>query len=229
MKKTLLLSLAIMTMISNQAHAQYSYGDKWYNNPLGFEPLKLHTSMGFIIPAAAVGTCLLLTKNNPSLKQRLSVYNEIGMSWGYKYPKTFLPQNNTGINYQLRKFMSVGIEFDVVLARDDFNSTTGFALRPFARFYPVNQEKWRLYFESGGGLIYTLTEFPKPTEQDGRLGLKLNGITKYGIGSEINLSKSTALMFGMRHIHISNGNAKGEERNPSHDSNGFFLGLSHRL
>lgn len=97
MKKTLLLSLAIMTMISNQAHAQYSYGDKWYNNPLGFEPLKLHTSMGFIIPAAAVGTCLLLTKNNPSLKQRLSVYNEIGMSWGYKYPKTFCLKTTPGL------------------------------------------------------------------------------------------------------------------------------------
>ena len=108
-------------------------------------------------------------------------------------------------------------------------STSGFALRPFARFYPINKEKWRLYFESGGGLIYTLTEFPKPTDQDSRRGLKLNGITKYGIGSDINISKSTAIMFGIRHIHISNGNAKGEERNPSHDSNGFFLGLTHTL
>jgi hypothetical protein len=77
--------------------------------------------------------------------------------------------------------------------------------------------------------VYTFTEFPKPIDQDSRLGLKLNGITKYGVGTDINITKSTAIMFGLRHIHISNGNAKGEERNPSHDSNGFFIGLTRYL
>jgi len=227
--KQMVVLVVFVLLFSFKAAAQYWQGDSWYNNPLGFEPLKLHTSMGFIVPAMAVGTCVLITKKNPSLKHKISVYNEIGLSWGYKYPNTFLPQNNTGINYQLRKFMSIGMEFDVVFAKDNFNSTSGFALRPFARFYTINKEKWRLYFESGGGLIYTLTDFPKPTDQDNRLGLKINGITKYGIGSDINVSKSTSIMFGVRHIHISNGNAKGEERNPSHDSNGFFLGLTHYL
>ncbi|WP_412464461.1 acyloxyacyl hydrolase [Flavobacterium mekongense] len=229
MKTTVLWVVIFTTICTTHTQAQYAYGDKWYNNPLGFEPVKLHTSMGFIIPAAVVGTCLLFTKNNPELKNRISIYNEIGLSWGYKYPNTFLPQNNTGINYQLRKFMSVGVECNVVFAKDDFNATTGFAIRPFARFYPINTEKWRLYFESGGGLIYTLTEFPKATNEDSRKGLKLNGITKYGIGTDINITKKTAIMFGIRHIHISNGNTKGVERNPSHDSNGFFIGLSHFL
>lgn len=229
MKKITLLTVVIATLLSYKTQAQFAYGEKWYQNPLGFEPLKLHTSMGFILPAAAVGGCLLLTQKDPSLKQRLSVYNEVGLSWGYKYLHTFLPQHNTGINYQLRKYLSVGVEFDLVLAQDDFNSTTGFALRPFARFYPIYRESWKLYFESGGGFIYTLTEFPQPTDQDDRLGLKLNGITKYGLGSEIRVSKKTNLLCGVRHIHISNGNAKGVERNPSHDSNGFFLGLSRGL
>ena len=140
-----------------------------------------------------------------------------------------MPQNNLGINFQLRKFISVGIELDIYFPRDNFNKTTGFALRPFARFYPLNKEKWRLYFESGGGFIYLLNEFPEPTDQDNRLGTQWNGTTKYGIGSEINASESTAIIFGVRHLHISNGNTKGAERNPSHDSNGFFLGLSYRL
>lgn len=227
LKKIILVLLVVGSFHS--ATAQYSYGDRWYNNPLGFEPLKLHTSMGFIVPAVAVGTCLLLTKKDPSLAGRLSFYNEVGVSWGYKYPYTFLPGNNTGINYQLRKFMSVGVELDVLFPRDDFNQTTGFAIRPFARFYAFNKPGWRLYFESGGGFVYTTTEFPRPTDQDGRLGLKLNGITKYGIGSEINITEKAAVMFGIRHIHISNGNAKGVERNPSHDSNGFFVGLAHRF
>lgn len=185
--------------------------------------------MGFILPAAAVGACLLLTKKDPNLANRLSVYNETGLSWGYKYPHTFMPQNNTGVNFMLRRWMSVGVEFDVLFPRDDYNSTTGFAIRPFARFYPVNREKWRLYFESGGGMIYLLEEFPKPTVQDDRIGTFWNGMTKYGIGAEINLNHHNALMFGVRHLHISNGNTKGEDRNPSHDSNGFFIGLSRRI
>ncbi len=185
--------------------------------------------MGFIVPAVAVGTCLLLTKKDTALQQKFSIYNEIGLSWGYKYPHTFMPTNNTGITYQLRKYMAVGVEFDILFPRDDFNKTTGFAVRPFARFYAINKQKWQLYFESGGGLVYTFTEFPKPTDQDNRLGLQLNGITKYGIGSGITIHKNASIMVGIRHLHISNGNIKGVAHNPSHDSNGFFLGLTHTL
>lgn len=227
--KLILVTTVLLLFISQQSRAQYPYGDHWYTNPLGFKPLELHAGMGFLVPAVAVGTIMLLTKKDTSLHNRLSVYNETGLSWGYKYPHTFMPQNNTGINFMLRKYMSVGVEFDIYLPRDNFNKTTGFAIRPFARFYPVNTEKWRMYFESGGGFIYMLDQFPKPTDQDNRLGTNWNGTTKYGLGSEINFNKSTAILFGVRHLHISNGNTKGEERNPSHDSNGFFIGISHKL
>lgn len=227
--KLITVSTILLLLISQQSRAQYPYGDHWYTNPLGFKPLELHAGMGFLVPAVAVGTVMLLSKKDTSLHNRLSVYNETGLSWGYKYPHTFMPQNNTGINFMLRKYMSVGVEFDVYLPRDDFNKTTGFAIRPFARFYPVNKEKWRMYFESGGGFIYLVDQFPKPTDQDNRLGTNWNGTTKYGLGSEINFNKSNAIMFGVRHLHISNGNKKGAERNPSHDSNGFFVGISHKL
>jgi hypothetical protein len=229
MKKIGILFLSILILSTSCVRAQFAYGDHWYTNPLGFEPLNLHAMQGFLVPAIAVGACMLLTKKDPNMQHRLSIYNEIGLSWGYKYPYTFLAQNNTGINFQLRKFMSVGVEFAVYLPRDDFNKTLGLAIRPFARFYPVNKDKWRLYFESGGGFIYLFNEFPKPTDQDNRLGTHWNGTTKYGLGSEINISSFSSLMFGIRHIHISNGNKKGVERNPSHDSNGFFVGISHRF
>lgn len=218
-----------MLLQTSSTKAQFAYGDHWYQNPLGFKPLNLHAAQGFVIPAVAVGVTMLLTKKDSGLHKRLSIYNETGLSWGYKYPHTFLPQNNTGINFQLRKFMSIGVEFDIYFPKDDFNKTTGFAIRPFARFYPVNKSKWRLYFESGGGFIYLLDNFPKPTDQDNRPGTRWNGTTKYGLGSEINFSKSNAITFGIRHVHISNGNRKGVERNPSHDSNGFFAGLCHKL
>lgn len=228
MKKAVYTTLLFL-LFFGKGHAQYAYQDSWYTNPLGFEPVKLHTSMGFIIPAIAVGACLLFTDRDTALTKRISIYNESGFSWGYKYPQTFLPQNNTGINFQLRRWMSIGVEFDAVFPKDRYNSAFGFAIRPFARFYPVNKQSWRLYFESGGGFIYLDKEFPLPTEQDNRLGTHFNGITKYGLGAEINVIEDAAVVFGVRHIHISNGDSKGVERNPSHDSNGFFVGFSYKI
>lgn len=229
MKFKIILVLIFVFIFTSNSKSQFAYGDNWLNNPLGFEPLKLHTSMGIILPAAAVGILLLTTKNNNTLNNKLSLYNEASFSFGYKYPNTFLPQYNVGVNYFLRDFMSVGAEFSLTYFSDDFNKTTGISIRPFARFYPVNNKNWKLYFESGGGLIYTFTDFPKPTDQDGRNGLSLNGITKYGIGGEFNLSPKTSLSFGVKHLHISNGNTKGVERNPSHDSNGFSFGINHNF
>lgn len=227
--KNRLWIVIVFAMLYIPANAQYASGDTWYNNPLGFEPLKLHTAMGFIVPATAVGVCMLLTAKDTSLKHRFAVYNESGVSWGYKYPHTLLLQNNTGITVQLRRFMSIGVEFSLYRPQDDYNKTVGFAIRPFARFYPVQTQRWKLYFESGGGFIYFIDAFPKPTSQDNRLGTYWNGTTKYGIGTEWNINQSNALMFGIRHVHVSNGNTKGVERNPSHDSNGFFIGITHRL
>ena len=227
--KISILVIIWVLMLFNTTKAQFSYGDHWYDNPLGFEPIKLHTSMGFILPAVAVGTCLLLTHSDSTLKNRISIYNESGFSWGYKYPYTFMSQNNTGLDFQLRKWMSLGFEFDLYVPTDSYNRTIGFAIRPFARFYPINNNKWRLYFESGGGMVYFLKNFPKPTDRDNRLGTYWNGTTKYGIGSQINITKMTSVLFGIRHLHVSNGNTKGVNRNPSHDSNGFFVGFSHKF
>lgn len=226
---SLKLLVIIYLLWCKEVSAQYPYGEKWYQNPLGFRPLNLHTSMAFFVPAVAVGASVLLTKKDPNLKNRLCIYNESGFSWGYKYPQTFISQNNTGINFMLRRWLSIGADFEVVFPKDKFNSTTGFAIRPFARFYPINRSKWKLYFESGGGLVYLIDEFPTSTDQDPRLGTNLNGITKYGLGAEVNMANNTSILIGIRHLHISNGNTSGVERNPSHDSNGFFVGFSRSL
>lgn len=229
MKLKNLTTLFLICLIVYKVKAQNPYGEYWYQNPLGFNPIKLHTSMGFLLPAVTVGTCLLLSNDSKEFKKKFSIYSEIAPSYGYKYPYTFLPQFNTGFNYELRKFMSIGVEFGAIFPHDSYNKTFGLDIKPFARFYPINHKNWRLFFESGGGLVFTADEFPLPNEKDNRLGLQLNGITKYGLGAEINTSAHTAVLFGIRHVHLSNGNAKGVERNPSHDSNGFFIGMSHTL
>lgn len=229
MKRIVLFISLIILFFSQIIYGQsFPYGDHWYDNPLGFDPVELHTKNGFLIPAIVIGVCLLTTNTDSQLVDKLGYYNESGISWGYKYPYTTLFQNNTGIQLFLRTWMSIGIDIGCYFPRDAFNSTAGVSIRPFARFYPVNTNKWRMFFESGGGFIYFLDQFPKPTDQDSRLGTNWNGTTRYGLGGELNLGTTTSLLLGIRHVHVSNGNTKGVERNPSHDSNGFFIGLSYR-
>jgi hypothetical protein len=150
----------------------------------------------------------------------------MGVTTGYKYPYSTVIQNNTGVNLMMRKWMSVGAEFSTTNPFDNYNNTLGFAVRPFARFYGVNKPVWKVWFEAGGGIVYFTDNFPKPTLQDNRNGTFWNGTTKYGIGASIRLKNNMDILFGARHLHISNGNTKGTERNPSHDSNGLFAGLN---
>ncbi|GAA4468009.1 hypothetical protein GCM10023093_24790 [Nemorincola caseinilytica] len=133
------------------------------------------------------------------------------------------------MNFQLRKWMSIGIEAHLYFMRDMYNNTMGTALRPFARFYMANRANWRLYLSSGGGLIYCIDPFPAPTFNDGRIGTRLNGTTRYDLSTEIRFSPRTFFTAGICHLHISNGNTKRVDRNPSHDSNGFIFGISHML
>jgi len=227
MKKPGLAGFVLMGLFINATRVFGRTGDRWYENPLGFEPVKLHSGMGFLLPAAAVGACLMFTSREARSGSAISIYNESGFSWGYKEPHTFLAQNDSGVNIHLRRWMSIGAELDAYFPRDRFNRTFGLAIRLFARFYPVNTDRWKLYFESGGGIVCFLDRFPKPTPDDPRLGTRINGTTKYGLGSQIRFSRKTSVLFGVRHVHISNANARGIERNPSHDSNGLYLGFSH--
>lgn len=224
MKKLTLLALIGIFSVAHSG-AQYAQGDSWRTNPLGFEPLGLHTRMGFILPAAAAGIILLTTKSYDGAE--VSFFDTLGYSRGYKYPETNLFQNNVGVNYQVRKYLSIGAEFSWYRPFDDFNGTDGFGLRPFARFFFLSGSRLKLYFESGGGIIGFLDEFPKPTDRDGRLGTFINGTTKYGLGGEIAVSDEISVILGVQHVHVSNGNTLGAERNPSHDSNGGFLGIAY--
>lgn len=225
MKLRIILAIGIFSLFSINSKAQSVFEDFSYQNPLGFYPLELHAANGFILPALAVGACLLFTQKDSSLNKKLKLYGELNPSWGSDYPFTFIPQCNLGMQYPLRKYLTIGLELGSVFPQDAFNQTVGVDLRPFARFYPIRKKHFKYFFECGCGLLFTLDKFPKPTDQDDRLGLQLNGITKYGIGMEILFSDKCSGQFGVRHLHISNGNIQGVERNPSHDSNGLFLGL----
>lgn len=224
-----------MPLLCLHLAAQAQFGSlppftKWHQNPLGFQPLNLHTSSGLIIPGAAAAICLLLSQKDTALVRKISWFNEVGYSKGYYASRTHVWQNNFGMLFHARKWLAFGGEFNTYHVSDDVNNTWGFGLRPFVRFYPLHRERLRLYFESGAGVMYFLQKFPQPSGffGDNRTGTNWNGSPKYGIGAEWQLNSKLSLQLGIRHVHVSNGNTWGKENNPGHDSNGINLGLLYR-
>jgi opacity protein-like surface antigen len=94
----------------------------------------------------------------------------------------------------------------------------------------VYKDNFKLFFQSGAGLILFADNYPKPSGffGDNREGTKLNGSPKYGFGTEFNLSKQFSAQAGFWHVHFSNGDNPSYERNPGHDSNGFSVGLVYK-
>lgn len=237
MKSKIALTSVLLLMLTLSLHGQVdnSFGSlppftKWYQNPLGVSPLALHTGNGLIVPAIAAGAILIFTKKDSTLINRLTVFDDAGYTKGYYGSYSNVFHNNLGINYTLRKYLSVGVELTMVFVTDEVNQTPGIGIRPFFRFYPINQEAFKLYFSSGAGLIYFFNNFPQPSGffGDMREGTKLNGCPKYGMGAEIKISRRLYLNAGFWHIHFSNGDHPDYSRNPGHDSNGFSVGLTYK-
>lgn len=224
---TVLLLLAVAHVAEGQKmYPQYT---KWYQDPLGLRPVELSSAPGFIWGAAAVTACLLLTKKDSSFHKRIYLYEDAGVGGGYKAPYTLVIQNSTGLLYKVRSWMAVGAAFNSFYLTDNINNTLAFGVRPFARWYVVRQRRVNLFFEYGAGVSYSLNKFPLTGTGWGgdtaRTGTHFNFTPQYGIGTEWKISGNVLLQAGARHTHLSNGNIKGIDRNPSHDSNGFFVGL----
>ena len=212
-----------------QAQGAYPPFTKWYQDPLGLKPLELSTAFGFVWGSAAVAASIIFTKKNIALKKNMSSYYETGFTMGYKWPYTTSFQNDMGFIYDIREWMSAGLGWISFRFNDKINNTWCFGIRPFARWYPYKSKKVTLYFEYGAGICYSLKQFPLTgtgwDADTARTGTKFNLTSKYGIGAVFKCNDRFSLQFGIKHFHLSNGNIEGIKRNPSHDSNGLFLGL----
>ena len=214
---------------NSQSPGLYPPYTKWYQDPLGLKPLELSTAFGFLWGSTAVAACFILAKKDTVFQKHISIYQETGFSFGYKPPYTAVFQQEAGLLYDLRKRMALGLGFTCFQFNDKINKTWSFGIRPFARWYPYKSKKVNLFFEYGAGISYAIDRFPLTgtgLEADtARTGTRFNFTTKYGIGAEFHFSKNLSLQTGARHFHLSNGNISGIQRNPSHDSNGFFAGI----
>jgi hypothetical protein len=202
---------------------------KWYQDPLGLKPLGLSSAAGFGWASLTSAAYFILSKKDTAFQKQLLLYQESGLGFGYKPPYTRTFQSNIGFMYRQRKRISLGFELNSFHFSDGINNTWSFGMRPFARWYFVDHKRIKLFFEYGAGVTFGLERFPL-TGTDlkwdtARTGTKFNFSTKYGVGGEYIIAKRLHIQAGLRHFHISNGNIRGIARNPSHDSNGFFVGL----
>lgn len=226
----------LVLFISIQLHAQkpgvgqYPPFTKWYQNPLGLSPLSLHTANGLYLPALATVAILIFSDKDSSALRTCSVYADTGVSFGYYASKTTVYQQDVGVLFPVRWFLSLGAEISTVHVVDNVNDAWGTGIRPFARFYLMQSETVKLYFQSGAGLIRFGDNFPQPSGffGDNREGTRWNGSPKYGIGTQLRLGKRLSCDVAAWHIHFSNGDHPNDSRNPGHDSNGFTVGISYR-
>lgn len=233
-KLVIVLLCAVNVLFAQHQAVDNSFGSlppftKWYQNPLGVSPVALHTGNGLYIPLIAASAILIFTKNDKELSSRISFYSNVGYTKGYYGSFSNISHNDIGLNYLLRKYLSAGVEFTQVYISDAENNTYGLGIRPFFRFYPVNKENIKLYFQSGAGIQYFIDNYPQPSGffGDKREGTKLNGSPKYGLGTEIRINSKWNINAGIWHIHFSNGNHPSIDRNPGHDSNGFSIGITY--
>ena len=221
------------TMSISQTKGIYPPFTKWYQDPLGLKPLELSSAYGFLWGSTAIAACLIFTKKDSAFQKRFPFYYDAGFGFGYKPPYTSVFQNDLGMMYSLNKWMSLGLGWNAFHFKDGTNDTWSFGIRPFARWYPYAGKKTSLFFEYGAGLSYSRDRFPLTgigLEADtSRTGTRFNLTSKYGIGAEFRLNKMLSMQAGIRHFHLSNGNLAGIQRNPSHDSNGFFAGFLYSL
>ncbi len=220
--------LILLGIPSSQAQLTRNNENAFINNPLG-SPFNLHLGAGVVYLSAFTGVAYFLTRKNKEIEdKRLSFYFESGLNYSYEFQNTIIPETNLGVNFKVTKWLAYGADIGIYSPRDDFNQATGLSmLRIFNKFYFVDNDKFRLWFENGVGVVYFNNIFPKATPADERNGTNWNGVVKYGLGSEFNINSSLSVLLGIRHLHFSNAEIRGRERNPSMDSHGFFLGVTY--
>jgi len=230
----LLMFFSIVTIAhaSGQTSRIYPPFTKWYQDPLGLKPVQLSTAFGFVCGSVTAAACLLFSKNDSAFKKKLSPYWEGGYGVGYKPPYTNVLQNDIGILYAVRNWMSLGVCLNLSHFNDDVNNTWTVGAMPFARWYLYKSKPIGLFFQYGAGVSYSFERFPLTGTGWGvdtaRTGTQFNFLSKYGMGMEVHLKKKFSFETGIRHFHLSNGNTKGIQRNPSHDSNMFFVGIIYK-
>lgn len=86
------------------------------------------------------------------------------------------------------------------------------------RSHLLTRDRWSVFVDGGGSVTYADHEVPQ-------FGTNFNFIGKVGLGASFQLEERTFLMAGARYFHLSNGQIRGRDDNPSYDGVQFWGGV----
>ncbi len=179
-------------------------------------------------------TTLLLNIGGLFLTKHLNKEKQYNKTWesniyiGYleEYDPDFQKSNLRFINYglgrQAFKMLQYGLEAQYYNFKNSEKATHGLGSAIFFNWYLVNRPKFKLHFENSFGIIISSKEFP-----DG--GTVFNFTKTYGLTTSFKIKNDSFLKVGLRNLHISNAFLFGEDRNPSYDAVGAYLGFTIKI
>lgn len=156
-------------------------------------------------------------------------YIEIYESEDAHQPMTLFQFNSETSYYLLDGFALTGALFILYPHGYRFDGFIDYEVRNTIGIGGILMMRWEfvqlfghnLFAETGFGILTTNKDFPP-------FGTRYNFTQRYGFGMNIPLNKNIILVFGVRHVHISNGKGFVRE-NPQFNGNGAFLGIKFEL
>jgi len=108
----------------------------------------------------------------------MSVYAEYHHEYEDRYPLSDVFMGKIRGGYDLRKWLSLGGELQIMKMRDEITNTAAFGTALFFNWYFIHHKKWKLYWDNGMGMVFSAKEFPNG-------GTKFNFQIFYGLSGNI--------------------------------------------
>jgi hypothetical protein len=89
------------------------------------------------------------------------------------------------------------------------------------RWHFLRGNKWSVFIDGGGGVTYADQEFPQSPYD----GTNFNFTGKVGLGATYEFHEHTHLIGGARYFHLSNGQIRHADDNPTFDGIQFWGGV----
>ena len=117
---------------------------------------------------------------------------------------------------------SLNLELQGYWADQDFDSDVYIAgLGILGRWHFLRRDRWSLFLDGGGGVSYADQEFPQHPYD----GTNFNFTGKVGGGGTWALGDGAHLIAGVRYFHLSNGQIRGKDDNPTYDGLEIWGGM----
>ncbi len=137
--------------------------------------------------------------------------------WGDKSESAYT--GTVGLGYFLWDDVSVNVEVVGYGWDQENEDVIAGGVNLLGRWHFIKVDDWTIYGDLGGGMLIGDDRI------GGRLGTEFNFDFQVGFGATYAMRNDVYLMGGCRWFHLSNGDIKGVERNPSIDGYHAYVGL----